>query len=188
MPAPTWMPGSPLLQRKLGKNFFLNALLAWHCLLASAECNIQYTADPFLHTAYHAVHLLSRSLMLGNCSLAEGALSCAAGRLCSRFPMLVSPQSFAPKLHQCTQSLQHSRANFLRRNCMLGNLSTPPPAVAVSLTGIRAGVPLIVAYTLISMWTVHLLNALYLEYKRSKVCYHPFSLPAPSQCHRLCQP
>ena len=40
---------------------------------------------------------------------------------------------------------------------------------AVSLTGLRAGLPLIVAYTLISMWTVHLLNALYLEYKRSKV-------------------
>lgn len=40
---------------------------------------------------------------------------------------------------------------------------------AVSLTGIRAGVPLIVSYTLVSMWTVHLLNALYLEYKRSKV-------------------
>lgn len=43
---------------------------------------------------------------------------------------------------------------------------------AVSLTGIRAGVPLIVSYTLVSMWTVHLLNALYLEYKRSKVT-HP---------------
>ncbi|CAL5220457.1 g2477 [Coccomyxa viridis] len=40
---------------------------------------------------------------------------------------------------------------------------------AVSLTGIRAGVPLIVSYTLVSMWTVHLLNALYLEYKRSKI-------------------
>ena len=43
---------------------------------------------------------------------------------------------------------------------------------AVALTGIRAGVPLIVCYTLISMWTVHLLNALYLEYKRSKVSAH----------------
>ena len=49
---------------------------------------------------------------------------------------------------------------------------------AVSLTGIRAGVPLIVCYTLISMWTVHLLNALYLEYKRSKV-----TLPTPMPCH-----
>ena len=57
---------------------------------------------------------------------------------------------------------------------------TPPPVIAVSLTGIRAGVPLIVAYTLISMWTVHLLNALYLEYKRSKVSHSPFSLPAVS--------
>ncbi len=48
---------------------------------------------------------------------------------------------------------------------------------AVSLTGIRAGVPLIVSYTLVSMWTVHLLNALYLEYKRSKV-----TLPTPLPC------
>jgi len=40
---------------------------------------------------------------------------------------------------------------------------------AVSLTGIRAGVPLIITYTLISMWTVHLLNALYLEYKVKRV-------------------
>ena len=45
------------------------------------------------------------------------------------------------------------------------------------LTGIRAGVPLIVSYTLVSMWTVHLLNALYLEYKRSKV-----TLPTPLPC------
>lgn len=41
--------------------------------------------------------------------------------------------------------------------------------VAVSLTGVRAGIPLIIAYTLISMWTVHLLNALYLEYKVKRV-------------------
>lgn len=39
----------------------------------------------------------------------------------------------------------------------------------VSLTGVRAGVPLIIIYTLISMWTVHLLNALYLEYKIKRV-------------------
>ena len=43
---------------------------------------------------------------------------------------------------------------------------------AVALTGVRAGVPLIVAYTLLSMWTIHLLNALYLEYKRTKVRGH----------------
>jgi auxin influx carrier (AUX1 LAX family) len=40
---------------------------------------------------------------------------------------------------------------------------------SLALTGVRAGVPLIVAYTLISMWTIHLLNALYLEYKRAKI-------------------
>ncbi|EIE20383.1 hypothetical protein COCSUDRAFT_30594 [Coccomyxa subellipsoidea C-169] len=40
---------------------------------------------------------------------------------------------------------------------------------AVSLTGVRAGIPLIICYTLISMWTVHLLNALYLEYKVKRV-------------------
>jgi auxin influx carrier (AUX1 LAX family) len=40
---------------------------------------------------------------------------------------------------------------------------------ALSLTGIRAGVPLIVVYTLVSMWTVHLLNALYCEYKVARV-------------------
>jgi hypothetical protein len=34
---------------------------------------------------------------------------------------------------------------------------------------VRAGIPLIIAYTLISMWTVHLLNALYLEYKVKRV-------------------
>ena len=46
----------------------------------------------------------------------------------------------------------------------------------MALTGIRAGVPLIIAYTIISMWTIHLLNALYLEYKRTKVtCW--FLLP-----------
>ena len=43
------------------------------------------------------------------------------------------------------------------------------PCHAVALTGVRAGVPLIVVYTLVSMWTIHLLNALYLEYKRTKV-------------------
>lgn len=40
---------------------------------------------------------------------------------------------------------------------------------ALSLTGVRAGVPMIIVYTLISMWTVHLLNALYLEYKVNKI-------------------
>jgi hypothetical protein len=52
------------------------------------------------------------------------------------------------------------------RSC---SFCTPWPVAAVALTGVRAGVPLIVAYTLISMWTIHLLNALYLEYKRAKV-------------------
>ena len=62
---------------------------------------------------------------------------------------------------------------------MLGKTDTSFSVSAVSLTGIRAGVPLIVAYTLVSMWTVHLLNALYLEYKRSKV-RHSRSLPLAS--------
>ena len=66
---------------------------------------------------------------------------------------------------------------------------------AVSLTGIRAGVPLIVCYTLISMWTVHLLNALYLEYKRSKVrspAFCPDPLPghmyASAEVVHMCSP
>ena len=51
----------------------------------------------------------------------------------------------------------------------------------MSLTGIRAGVPLIIAYTIISMWTIHLLNALYLEYKRTKVTRDPSAGGNPSK-------
>ncbi len=57
---------------------------------------------------------------------------------------------------------------------------------AVALTGVRAGVPLIIAYTLISMWTIHLLNALYLEYKRTKVRGGGACHPALPLLHAAC--
>ena len=40
---------------------------------------------------------------------------------------------------------------------------------AVSLCGLRAAIPLMLAYSLGSMWTIHLLTTLYLELKRRKV-------------------
>ncbi len=40
---------------------------------------------------------------------------------------------------------------------------------AIALTGLRAGVPLLFMYSLFSMFTIHLLNALYCEYKARKV-------------------
>lgn len=45
---------------------------------------------------------------------------------------------------------------------------------AMANTGIRAGVPLLFMYSLFSMFTIHLLTALYAEYKARKVgtCMH----------------
>ena len=40
---------------------------------------------------------------------------------------------------------------------------------AVSNTGMRAAVPLITVYTLVSMWTIHLLTSLYVDLKARKV-------------------
>lgn len=40
---------------------------------------------------------------------------------------------------------------------------------AIALTGLRAGVPLLFMYSLFSMFTIHLLNALYCEYKARKI-------------------
>ena len=40
---------------------------------------------------------------------------------------------------------------------------------AVALTGLRAGVPLLFMYSLFSIFTIHLLTALYCEYKARKV-------------------
>ena len=40
---------------------------------------------------------------------------------------------------------------------------------ALANTGIRAGVPLLFVYSLFSMFTIHLLTALYAEYKARKV-------------------
>lgn len=40
---------------------------------------------------------------------------------------------------------------------------------AVANTGLHAGVPLLFVYSLFSMFTIHLLNALYCEYKARKV-------------------
>ena len=40
---------------------------------------------------------------------------------------------------------------------------------AMANTGIRAGVPLLFMYSLFSMFTIHLLTALYAEYKARKV-------------------
>ena len=40
---------------------------------------------------------------------------------------------------------------------------------AISLMGLRAACVIIPCYTLFSMWTMHLLNALYVEYKARKV-------------------
>ena len=41
---------------------------------------------------------------------------------------------------------------------------------AISLMGLRAACVVIPCYTLFSIWTMHLLNALYVEYKARKVC------------------
>jgi hypothetical protein len=67
-----------------------------------------------------------------------------------------------------TNAGSNADAGFTSAAAQVGQVMLTMPH-AVSLTGLRAGLPLIVAYTLISMWTVHLLNALYLEYKRSKI-------------------
>ena len=40
---------------------------------------------------------------------------------------------------------------------------------AVSNTGMRAAIPLITVYTLVSMWTIHLLTSLYVDLKARKV-------------------
>lgn len=40
---------------------------------------------------------------------------------------------------------------------------------AMANTGIRAGVPLLFVYSIFSMFTIHLLTALYAEYKARKV-------------------
>ena len=125
MPAPTLMPGSPLLRRKLGKIFVIEAC-HWLGTAFLAQCNFQYIAD--LHVSARIASSRLSCCMPSwpicgawNWSLAEGALSCAAGRSCSRFPMLVSPQSSAPELYQSSQSLHHLRAQFCRRRLMLGN-------------------------------------------------------------------
>ena len=55
---------------------------------------------------------------------------------------------------------------------------------AIALTGLRAGVPLLFMYSLFSMFTIHLLNALYCEYKARKVSHKTHCLSA-SPCHTL---
>lgn len=46
---------------------------------------------------------------------------------------------------------------------------------AVSLCGMRVAIPMMVLYSLGSIWTIHLLTTLYLELKQRKVrCYFPF--------------
>lgn len=50
---------------------------------------------------------------------------------------------------------------------------------ALANTGMRAGVPLLFVYSLFSMFTIHLLTALYAEYKARKVSYVAW-------CVRIC--
>ncbi len=59
----------------------------------------------------------------------------------------------------------------LTRHCVgiqIGQVMLALPN-AVALTGLRAGVPLLFMYSLFSIFTIHLLNALYCEYKARKV-------------------
>ncbi len=55
---------------------------------------------------------------------------------------------------------------------------------AMSLMGLRAACVIIPCYTLISMWTMHLLTALYVEYKARKVRCNNSMMPpsAARQC------
>ena len=54
---------------------------------------------------------------------------------------------------------------------------------AVAQTGLRAGVPLLFMYSLFSMFTIHLLNALYCEYKARKVSCEVVRLLATASPH-----
>ena len=49
---------------------------------------------------------------------------------------------------------------------------------AISLMGLRAACVIIPCYTLFSMWTMHLLTALFVEYKARKVRCSVLILPA----------
>jgi hypothetical protein len=44
---------------------------------------------------------------------------------------------------------------------------------AIWNTGLRAAVVMIPLYSIISMWTIHLLTSLYVEYKTRKVAHLP---------------
>ena len=44
---------------------------------------------------------------------------------------------------------------------------------AIYNIGMRAAVVMIPVYTIFSMWTIHLLTALYVEYKARKVRFFP---------------
>jgi hypothetical protein len=46
---------------------------------------------------------------------------------------------------------------------------------AISLMGLRAACVIIPCYTLFSMWTMHLLTSLYVEYKARKVLHMLYS-------------
>ena len=59
---------------------------------------------------------------------------------------------------------------------------------AISLMGLRAACVIIPCYTLFSMWTMHLLNTLYVEYKARKVRCASCEGTADVICvlHRFC--
>lgn len=54
---------------------------------------------------------------------------------------------------------------------------------ALANTGMRAGVPLLFVYSLFSMFTIHLLTALYAEYKARKVGSGNAMTPFCDQMH-----
>ena len=52
---------------------------------------------------------------------------------------------------------------------------------AISLMGLRAACVIIPCYTLFSMWTMHLLTALFVEYKARKVSFTACQGTGPSK-------
>ncbi len=79
----------------------------------------------------------------------------------------------------------------LTRHCVgiqIGQVMLALPN-AVALTGLRAGVPLLFMYSLFSIFTIHLLNALYCEYKARKVSIMCRVLPVQPllQCCCCCR-
>ena len=97
-----------------------------------------------------------------------------------KFPANIAKLVSLPYAILCAQSVHHLAVDA-RSECQgtsfvlvlqIGQVMLALPH-AVALAGMRTAVVLIPFYTLFSMWTIHLLDALYVEYKARKACSLP---------------